>query len=125
MNFQNRLSLSGKTLCIGDFADPISGRVWNGTIDDIRIYNRALSGSEVQQLYDYESGPRVGLIKAVKPSFSNLTLTTNYQLQISGDLNNWTNQGSVFTATNTSLIWTQYFDVDNWGNLFFRLQAAP
>ena len=47
-----------------------------GLIDDIRIYNRALSNSEVQQLNVYESqthelGPRVDLIKAVKPSFSN------------------------------------------------------
>jgi hypothetical protein len=75
--------------------------------------------------YLLELGPRVDLIKAVKPSFSNLTLTTNYQLQVSGDLNNWTNQGSAFTATNTSMIYPQYFDVDNWAKLFFRLQVAP
>lgn len=62
-------------------------------------------------------------VKAAKPSFSNLTLTTNYQMQVSSDLNNWTNHGSAFTATNTSMIWPQYFDVDNWGSLFFRLQS--
>src|SRR5207248_1316313 len=28
-----------------------------GDIDDVRIYNRALSDSEVQQLYVYESSP--------------------------------------------------------------------
>ncbi len=95
---------------------------FNGLIDDIRIYNRTLSASEVQQLYDYESGPRVDLIKAVKPSFSNLTLTTNYQLQVSGDLNTWTNYGAAFTATNTSMVWPQYWDVDNWNSLYFRLQ---
>jgi hypothetical protein len=105
---------------------------WNGSaypliggIDDVRMYNRALSGSEVQQLYEYESGPRVGLIKAVKPSFSNTMLGANYQLQVSGNLNNWTNQGSVFTATNTSMVYPQYWDVDNWGSLFFRLQVSP
>jgi hypothetical protein len=55
--------------------------VVNGFIDDVRFYRRALSASEVQQLYAYESGffgLRVNLIKAVEPSFSGLTLTTNY-----------------------------------------------
>lgn len=96
-----------------------------GQLDDIRIYNRALSSSEVAQLYAIESGPRVDLIKAVKPSFSNLTLTTNYQMQISGDLKTWTNEGAAFPATNTSMIYPQYFDVENWGSLFFRLQVVP
>jgi hypothetical protein len=40
---------------------------FNGAIDDLRIYNRALSNSEVQQLYLYESGlscvsPPTGLV---------------------------------------------------------------
>ena len=96
-----------------------------GSLDEIRIYNRALSSNEVAQLYAIESGPRVDLIKAVKPSFSNLTLGTNYQLQLSGNLNTWTNQGSTFTATNTSMVYQQYWDVDNWDKLFFRLQVAP
>lgn len=73
----------------------------------------------------YTPGQTVSLVKAVKPSFSNLTLTTNYQLQVSGDLNTWTNQGSAFTATNTSMVYPQYWDVDNWNSLFFRLQLAP
>ncbi len=73
----------------------------------------------------YQLGPLVNLIKAVKPSFSNLTLTTNYQLQVSADLNTWTNQGSPFTATNTSMVYPQYWDVDNWNQLFFRLQVTP
>ena len=107
----------------GNFAG--QAETFDGVIDDIRIYNRALSANEVAQLYTVESGPHVDLIKAVKPSFSNLILTTNYQLQVSGDLNSWTNQGSVFTATNTSMVYPQYWDVDNWGELFFRLQAAP
>jgi len=96
-----------------------------GQLDDIRIYNRALSPAELQQLYEYESGPRVNLMKAVKPSFANLSLGTNYQLQVSSDLVTWTNQGSPFTATSTSMIYPQYWDVDNWGQLFFRLQISP
>jgi hypothetical protein len=52
----------------------------------------------------------------------NLTISTNYQLQASGDLSTWTNTGSAFTATNTNMVYPTYFDVDNWGTLFFRLQ---
>jgi hypothetical protein len=66
---------------------------------------------------------QIGLIKAVKPSFSGLSVGTNYQLQVSGDLNAWTNQGTAFTATNTSMIYPQYWDVANWNQLFFRLES--
>ncbi len=96
-----------------------------GSICDIRFYNRGLSAGEVQQLYLHEAGPLLGLQEAVKPSFSNLSLGTNYQLQVSGDLNTWTNQGSVFTATNTTVIYPQYYDVSNFNQLFFRLQVVP
>jgi hypothetical protein len=64
---------------------------------------------------------QIGLIKAVKPSFSGLSVGTNYQLQVSGDLNTWTNQGAAFTATNASMIYPQYWDVANWNQFFFRL----
>jgi hypothetical protein len=79
----------------------------------------------VQQLHLYESAPLVNLMKAVKPSFSNLSISTNYQLQVSGDLNTWTNQGAPFTATNSNMVYPQYWDVDNWNQLFFRLQVVP
>jgi hypothetical protein len=104
---------------------PIQAESFDGIIDDIRIYNRALSPSEVQQLYVVESGPRVDLIKAVKPSFSSLSLGTNYQLQVSADMSTWTNQGAPFTATSMSMVYPQYFDVDNWNSLYFRLQVSP
>jgi hypothetical protein len=70
-------------------------------------------------------GPWITLLRAVKPSLSGLSLGTNYQLQVSGDLRTWTNQGSPFTATNTSMVYPQYWDVDNWAMLFFRVQSAP
>lgn len=94
----------------------------SATYQNVRIYNRALTDSEVQQLYAYEHAPVIGLIKSVKPSFSYLSVGTNYQLQVSADLSKWTNQGSVFTATNGTMVYPQYFDVDNWNQLFFRLQ---
>ena len=43
------------TLNIGSF----QGNYFDGAIDDIRIYNRALSSNEVQQLYAIESAPPV------------------------------------------------------------------
>lgn len=98
---------------------------FRGTIDDFRVYTRALSASEVQQLYYYESGPQVDLIKAVKPSFRNLTLNTRYKLQASSDLSNWYDQGPPFTATSTELEYPQYYDVDFWNQLYFRLQVSP
>jgi hypothetical protein len=181
---------------------------FRGVLDDFRVYTRALSASEVQQLHAYESvnpclphpaaatvelvngfvvgatitdggcgytnTPRVliqggggtgatatavvsngvvvnivitdagsgytsaptisigspsvvqvVLTKAVRPSFSNLQVGLQYQLQVSGDLLNWTNQGSAFTATNAILSYPQYWDVDNWSQLYFRLQEAP
>jgi hypothetical protein len=65
---------------------------------------------------------QIGLIKAVKPSFSGLSVGTNYQLQVSSNLNTWTNQGTAFTATNANMIYPQYWDVENWNQLFFRFE---
>jgi hypothetical protein len=109
-------------------ADPTTapgGSFFTGIISDVRFYNRGLSSTEVRQLYSYNTGSQVDLVKAVKPSFSYLRLGNNYQLQVSGDLNTWTNQGAAFTATNTSMVYPQYWDVANWNQLFFRLQLAP
>jgi hypothetical protein len=32
----------------------VDKRYFNGSLDDIRIYNRALSAAEVKALYDFE-----------------------------------------------------------------------
>ena len=98
---------------------------YSGGIDDMRIYNRALSSDEVAQLYAIESGPEVDLIKSVKPSFKKPTLTTNYQMQLSADMKTWTNYGAAFTATNNSMVYPQNVDVDNWNSLYFRLHVSP
>lgn len=109
-------------------AAPYNGAIidsFNGLIDDVAIYNRALSDAEIQQLYATGAGPLVGLIKAVKPSFFNLNVTTNYQLQVSSNMTTWTNTGAPFTATNSFMVYPEYFDVNKWDSLFFRLQVAP
>lgn len=69
--------------------------------------------------------PSISLLKAVQPDFSNLYSGTNYQLQVSHDLNTWTNQGAPFTATNYAMPYPQYFNVADWNQLYFRLQVAP
>jgi hypothetical protein len=61
---------------------------------------------------------------AVTPSFNYLLLGTNYQLQVSTDLNTWSNPGPVFTATNASAAYAQPFYVTNGNHLFFRLVSA-
>jgi hypothetical protein len=91
-------------------------------LDDIRVYNRALSTNEVQQLYAIESAPILNVRKAVYLDSSNLWVGSNYQVQVSSDLVNWTNFGTVFSATTNTWRTTNYWDVANWNQLFFRLQ---
>jgi hypothetical protein len=96
------------------------GAYYNGSIDNLRIYNRALSSSEVAQLYSIVSG-NLSLVKAVFLQGSGLLVGSNYQVQVSSDLINWTNQGSVFTATNNYWLSTNYWFVADWNQLFFRI----
>jgi hypothetical protein len=96
-----------------------------GSIDDVRIYDRALDPSEVQQLFQYEAGPKLALLKSVRPSFTDLLIGTKYQLQTSMDSKTWGNFGAPFTATNTSMIFPEYWDVSTWTGLFFQLQVSP
>ena len=106
-------------------------QMFKGALDQIRIYNRSLSASEVWQLYQFEKFnvveklPVISVRKAVSLEFSDLKVGRNYQVQISPALNVWTNAGALFPATNTTMRSTQYWDVDDWNELFFRLQLIP
>jgi hypothetical protein len=104
----------------------------NGYLDDVRIYNRALCSNEVSQLYQIESGitnvppPVVNINKAVWLSFSNLVVGTNYQVQVSTNLSStFTNYGSPFSATNSSMPYPAYWNVSDWNQLFFQLVTSP
>jgi hypothetical protein len=100
--------------------------VSNGVVVGVTITDAGIGYTSTPTIYiSSPLGLQIVLIKAVKPSFLNLSLGTNYQMQISGNLNTWTNYGAAFTATNTSMIYPQYFDVDNWGQLFFQVQSVP
>jgi hypothetical protein len=69
--------------------------------------------------------PIITIQKAVYLTFTNLLVGLNYQVQASSDLINWTNQGSVFTATNSNWQATNYWNVNDWNKLFFLLQVVP
>lgn len=58
-NTQPGQNVTSQTLFVGNNGDPYhySGEQFYGLIDDVRIYNRVLSASEVEQLYEYESQP--------------------------------------------------------------------
>jgi len=100
--------------------------VSNGVVINVTITDAGLGYTSTPSIFFYPAfGLQIGLIKAVKPSFSGLVFGVNYQLQVSSDSNTWTSQGSPFTATNVNMIYPQYFDVDNFNQLFFRVQVAP
>lgn len=124
----NLTTLTGQYLQIGrmvDNEDVPGNSAFHGVIDDVRIYNRALTASEVQQLYLIEAPAIINIQKAVYLTSPNLKVGTNYQLQVSTDLINWTNSSDVFTATNSTWRSTNYWDVANWDQLFFRFQLSP
>ncbi len=100
--------------------------VSNGVVVNIIITDAGVGYTSTPSIYIYSPvGLQIGLIEAVAPSFSDLSIGANYQLQVSADLVNWTNQGAVFTATNPTSIYPQYFNVAIWNSLFFRLQPSP
>jgi N-acetylneuraminic acid mutarotase len=97
--------------------------VSNGVVVSITVVDAGSGYSATPMVYlASPMGPQVGLVRAVKPAFCDLSCGFDYQLQISTDMTTWTNYGAPFTATNAAMAWPEYFDVDNWGKLFFRLQ---
>jgi hypothetical protein len=115
------MGVSSRPLGIGVNLDNGSDS-FNGAIDDVRVYNRALSTNEVFQLYATElPKPALNIIKAVALQSYSLQVGTNYQVQASTDLINWTNQGAAFSATNSIWQSTGYWPVGNWNQLYFRL----
>jgi len=53
LSYTGNIRISGFPLLIGRYGNPHS--TFRGMIDDVRIYNRALSTTEIQQLY-HEDG---------------------------------------------------------------------
>jgi hypothetical protein len=83
---------------------------FNGTIDDVRVYNRALSASEIQQLYGLGAGTHVNTSSTNLQNGSSLTsglvglwtfdgsdISGSTIKDLSGNGNNATNYGAVPT----------------------------
>jgi len=95
----------------------------HGSLDEIRIYNRALSQQEVQQLYVYELTPRPYLTVSVKTIQLNMyvALGKTNQLESSTNFITWTAYGLPFLATNSVM----YQDVDVLGGQqYFRIKEV-
>jgi len=120
--FANRLNTIGT---IGVRAD-LNQEYWNGGIDDVRIYNRALPADEVAYLYRLESStkpqPKLTASLSAGPQF-NLSLNgspgSNYVLQLATNLTppiqwqslltNTADTNGVWQAADTNLNSTQKF----------------
>jgi len=115
------INLTQSNLRIGAYA-PVNGSssksFFPGYIVNVRIYNRALSTNEMTQLFQIESAPILNAFNAIGVATANLKVGTNYQFQVSSNLVNWINSGSVFTATNSS--WTNYYPATS-SSQFYRL----
>ena len=120
-----QISSSGRELAIGGYS---TVKFLNGTMNEIRVYDRVLNASEILALYHFPSLPKVGLLtgsNGVIPTFDYLAIGTNYQLQASGNLNSWTNYGLPFNATNRSMVYPESWSTDASRQLFFRLRVEP
>ena len=104
---------------------------FHGVIDDVRVYTRALSASEVQQLYQYEAFQQPGVALGLYPGVlvSGIVGYT-YNIQSNPDLvnsNGWT------TVTNLTLTQPVQLWVDTSNNAalpanphrFYRVLAVP
>ena len=110
-------------------------RTWNGVINEVSIYNRALSLSEIQSIYNAGSaGKCMGsppTIQTAMQSGSSITFTwsatpTNmYQIQSTTNLApaNWTNLGGTITATNSTMTNSQAIGTNP--QQFYRVLVVP
>jgi uncharacterized protein (TIGR02145 family) len=95
---------------------------WNGKIDDIAIYNRALTASEIQQLYNLGNVSYSWSTGATTPSISvSPTQTTSYACTATNSAGSTTSSVTVTVAD--TLTWTGAVDTDwhkacNWSPEF-------
>ena len=100
-----------------------SGPVIKGGFLHLATYG-AGAAVKVDNLKLYELiSPKVHFVKAFTLDYSDVSIGSNYQLQASSNLIDWTNWGVPFTANSMSYTNTiSYQRIDNWSQLFFRLQ---
>ena len=95
---------------------------FKGRMDDFRIYDRPLSDSEVQELASSRDCPSIEVGRAVRLTYKNLQVGTNYQVEASANLTTWTNIVDTFSAT--SNVMSRYMDAET-PLRFFRLRSSP
>lgn len=97
---------------------------FKGRMDEVRLYNRALSAREVEDLYHYEAPEPPALEIAVKTVQIKMRLkpARKYQVQASADLRTWANLGPPFLATTAEVL--QEFNVSETGR-YFRVNEVP
>lgn len=109
------VDLDSDTVTIGSYAGGTS-YVWNGSIDDVRMYKRVLSENEIQKLADsYKSKASAGSLK--KGLVLDMPLTSKY-MKSSSILtdktpysNDGTNNGASIGEDNTSFYINDYINL--------------
>ena len=98
--------------------------LFQGALDDVRIYDHPLASEEVRALYSRELGKstQVGISVASVSVRMQLTVGTTNQLQASADLIAWTPVGDPFVATPAAV--SQILPTTN-GIRFFRVVQFP
>jgi len=96
-NFNGKIQTTASSFIVGLYASGL--RSWNGTIDEVVVYNRSLTLQEIQQLYSNGGGAVSGTFKsnlidlggsynALRGEWSESNNGVT-QIQISKDGNNW------------------------------------
>ena len=93
-------------------------QISNGAVTNIVITSTG-SGYSSKAVINIAPTPTINV---VIPSASSLMLGQNYQLQIANGLTGWTGFGAAFSATNPAWTPTNFWNVSNTNQMFFRLQ---
>ncbi|MDO8524416.1 MAG: LamG domain-containing protein [bacterium] len=143
---------AGTTIAIGSMGYLMPSQVFKGSIDDVRIYNRALSAGEVGQMYNSTKDGYLGKIKMStglvgywKLDEASWNGTTNEVIDYSGKLNHGTSvsganttstakigRAGSFNGTNdyvsvadsVSISPTSAITISMWAKLVSKLQAG-
>jgi hypothetical protein len=93
---------------------------FRGAIDDVRIYNRAFSAAEIQNLFRSDINADLQISRVVKIGIPTV-VGQYYQLEVSSDFKTWSPIGAQFQAT--SLLSIQLVDAETFAQ-FFRFRAG-
>jgi len=86
-------------LVVGMHPSIVASRVWNGAVDDVRFYNRALTESDVQELYTWAPADLPPEINISSPLDGSTASTTRY-ISVTAD------------ATDDSGVYSVQFQID-------------